>query len=56
MRCLLAPLFSGFPVGRLPESHTRTTTILVNKFDAGNFQRTPNGKVVGSRHGRLTIS
>jgi hypothetical protein len=28
-----------------------TTTILIDKFDAGRFQSTANGQIVGRRHG-----
>jgi hypothetical protein len=31
------------------------TAVLVDEFDAGQLQGTPNRQVVGSRHGRLAV-
>jgi hypothetical protein len=38
------------------QSHTRTTTVLVDELNAGQFQGVPHCKVVSSsRHGRFAV-
>jgi hypothetical protein len=37
------------------QSHTCAAAVLVDEFDAGGFQATPNRQVVSSRHRRLAV-
>jgi hypothetical protein len=47
-RILLLPAFS--------QSHTRTTPVLVDELNAGQFQGVPHCKVVSSsRHGHFAV-
>jgi hypothetical protein len=32
------------------ETDTRTTSVLVDEFDAGQLQDSPNGQIIGRRH------
>ena len=37
------------------QPRTRTATVLVDEFDAGQLQGTPYRQVVSRRHGRLAV-
>jgi hypothetical protein len=41
---------------RLPQAHPGPTAIPIDEFDAGSFQSTANGQVVGNRHRCLAFS
>jgi len=48
-------LFGLFWPLTFAQSHTRTATVLVDEFDAGQFQAAPNRQIVSRRHGRRAV-
>ena len=53
--CDGARLFALFWPLRIAQSHTRSTSVFVDEFDAGGFQCAAHRQVVGSRHGRRAV-
>jgi hypothetical protein len=48
-------LFAFRRLMRFSKPYPSATTVLVNEFDAGCLQGTPNRQIVSSRHRRLAV-